>query len=194
MLSAFIEILKKDKHIFGLPNLLSFCRLLILPFICYAISLNSKQGNYWALVLFAVASMTDFFDGLLARRWKQFSQLGRILDPLMDKLYVIVLMLFLAAYRGLPYWYIGLVIARDLLILLGSILVILKNKTVLESVFIGKIALVLYLLVIFCYLLNLQPYNRIALWMSVAMIPVSLLRYAFVYFKNEPHAEGNQSR
>lgn len=185
MLSTFIEMLKNDKHVFGLPNFLSLCRLLFLPFICYAISLNSAKGNYWALAFFALASITDFFDGLLARRWNQFSQLGRILDPLMDKLYVIVLMFFLAAYRGLPYWYIALVIGRDLLILLGSVMVILKKKTVLESVFIGKAALVLYLLVILSYLLNLQPYNRIVLWLSVVMIPISLGRYVLIYINSE---------
>ncbi|MBN2355055.1 CDP-alcohol phosphatidyltransferase family protein [candidate division KSB1 bacterium] len=184
MLSAFIEMLKKDTHIFGLPNILSVCRLLFLPFICHYISLNSTRGNYIALILFMLAAVTDFFDGFVARRWNQFSQLGRILDPVMDKLYVNVLMLFLAVYRDLPYWYIACVIGRDLLILLGSVMVISKKKKVLESVFIGKVTLGLYLLVIFSYLLNLQPYNVIFLWLSVVMIPISFFRYVHIYLKS----------
>jgi CDP-diacylglycerol--glycerol-3-phosphate 3-phosphatidyltransferase len=180
---AIVELIKKDQHLFGLPNLLSLTRLLFLPFIGYAITLQSMSGNVLAFVIYAISAWTDFFDGYVARRRNQFSELGRILDPVIDKIYVAVLMLLLAAYRELPYWYLGVVIGRDLLILFGSLLVISKKHTVYESIYIGKVTLVLYLFVILAYLLYLSPFDLIFLWVSIAFIPVSFYKYVEVYRK-----------
>jgi len=178
---AIVELIKKDQNLFGLPNLLSLTRLLFLPFIGYAITLQSMRGNILAFVIYAISAWTDFFDGYVARRRNQFSELGRILDPVIDKIYVAVLMLYLAAYRGLPYWYLAIVIGRDLLILVGSLLVISRKHTVYESNFIGKVTLVLYLFVILTFLLYLSPFNQIFMWASVALIPVSFYKYVNVY-------------
>jgi cardiolipin synthase (CMP-forming) len=177
MKSGLVEIIKKDKHLFGLPNLLSISRLLFLPLICYAISIDPAHGSWLALLLFALSSLTDFFDGYVARQRKQFSELGRILDPVMDKINIAALMLSLAAWRDLPYWYVAIVIGRDLLILFGSLYVIRRKRHVPESNFIGKTTLVVFLLVIVTYMFNLKPYNIIFMAASIALIPVTLVRY-----------------
>lgn len=181
---GLVEILKQDKHILGLPNLLSFSRLLILPLICYAITLEPATGGWLALALLALSFITDFFDGYVARRRMQFSELGRILDPIMDKLNVAAVMLFLTAYRDLPFRYVAIVIGRDLAILILSLWVIKNKQHVPQSDMIGKIALVVFLVVIVTYILDLKPWNLIAMALSVALIPVTLVRYILVYARD----------
>lgn len=181
---GLMEIIKRDKHILGLPNLLSFSRLLLLPLICYAITLSPAAGGRLALALLALSFITDFFDGYVARRRNQFSELGRILDPIMDKLNVAAIMIFLAAYRDLPCWYVAIVIGRDLAILILSLWVIKNKQHVPQSDMIGKIALVVFLVVIVTYILDLKPWNLIAMALSVALIPVTLVRYILVYARD----------
>ncbi|HOC24062.1 MAG TPA: CDP-alcohol phosphatidyltransferase family protein [bacterium] len=181
---GLMEIIKQDKYILGLPNLLSFSRLLLLPLICYAITLEPAAGGWLALVLLALSFVTDFFDGYVARRRNQFSELGRILDPIMDKLNVAAIMLFLTAYRDLPCWYVAIVIGRDLAILVLSLWVIKTKRHVPQSNLIGKVALVVFLIVIVAYILDLKPYNYIAMAISVALVPITLIRYILVYARN----------
>ena len=181
---GLMEIIKRDKHILGLPNLLSFSRLLLLPLICYAITLSPAAGGRLALALLALSFITDFFDGYVARRRNQFSELGRILDPIMDKLNVAAIMIFLAAYRDLPCWYVAIVIGRDLAILILSLYVISTMRYVPQSNFVGKMALVVFLVVIVTYILDLKPYNYIAMAVSVALVPITLIRYILVYARN----------
>lgn len=172
-----LELVKKDPHTMSIPNILSLSRLLLLPFICYAITRASQAGNIAALILISLSGLTDFLDGYLARQLDQRSHLGRILDPLLDKISVAVLMLFLAAYRSLPYWYVGLVIGRDLLILFAAISLVNRIKIVVESNFLGKCTLVSFLLVIVLYILNWYPLTLISLWSSTILIPLTLLSY-----------------
>ena len=71
-----------------IPNLLSLFRILIIPVLVYLLTFPDRPSSLFAAVLFLVASVTDYFDGYLARRNKTVSDLGKILDPLADKLMV----------------------------------------------------------------------------------------------------------
>ena len=107
--------------------------------------------------------------------------LGKILDPIVDKINVAVIMLFLAAYKQLPYWYVFFVIGRDVLIMLASIRILSKKQIISTSNIFGKITLTSYLLVILCELLQIKPANKIILWVSAVLIPVSLFKYSVFY-------------
>jgi CDP-diacylglycerol--glycerol-3-phosphate 3-phosphatidyltransferase len=183
MKKGLVDILKKDKYLLGLPNLLSFSRLLFLPLICYAITLEPARGRWLAMLLLALSFITDFFDGFVARQRKQFSELGRILDPIMDKLNVATIMVFLTIWRDLPLWYLLIVILRDLVILILSLYVINREQHVPQSNLIGKVTLVVFLLVIVLYIMDWQPYAFIALCASVTLIPVTLIRYILPYMR-----------
>lgn len=193
MNTGLMDLLKHDQHLFGLPNLLSFSRLLFLPLICYAISLDPAKGNWLALLLLALSSLTDFFDGWVARQRQQFSELGRILDPVMDKLNIAALMLSLSAWRELPLWYAALVILRDLLILIGSLFIIKKRRHVPQSNALGKWTLFAFLLVVLTYMMNLRPFTTISLVISVVLIPVTLFRYLMEDRKLNSHGAGPQA-
>ncbi len=186
---GLMEMIRRDKHLLGLPNLLSFSRLLFLPLVCYAITLPPERGGWLALLLLGLSFVTDFFDGFVARQRQQFSELGRILDPVMDKLNVGLIMIVLAGYRDLPWWYVLMVIGRDLVILLLSLYVIKRRQHVPQSIFIGKVALVAFLVVIVTYIMNWQPFNQIALAVSVTLIPVTLFCYIIPYARHNGEPE-----
>ncbi|CAN7246582.1 CDP-diacylglycerol--glycerol-3-phosphate 3-phosphatidyltransferase [Neorhizobium sp. LjRoot104] len=94
---------------YNIPNLLTYARIVAVPIIvgCFFIEgqLESSDVARWtALILFAVASITDYLDGYLARIWNQTSNIGRMLDPIADKLLVAAVLLLLAADQTIAGW------------------------------------------------------------------------------------------
>ncbi len=83
----------------SLPNILTVSRILAIPAICAAFYLPGVWSAWVPLVLFAAAGITDWFDGYLARKWGQMSDLGRFLDPVADKLLVAAVILMLIAFE-----------------------------------------------------------------------------------------------
>jgi len=114
----------KQSHLLSIPNLLTYGRILAVPMIvlCFFIEgrLNGSEfARWWALAIFTVASVTDFFDGFLARRWKQYSRLGAMLDPIADKLLVAACLLLLAAdgtIAGWAIWAAIIILCREILV------------------------------------------------------------------------------
>lgn len=97
------------KHAFNLPNMLTYARILAVPVIvlCFYLELRPRPtdtARWVAFGLFAAASVTDYFDGYLARMWKQTSNIGRMLDPIADKLLVSAVLLLLAWDRTIDKW------------------------------------------------------------------------------------------
>ncbi|SES12960.1 CDP-diacylglycerol--glycerol-3-phosphate 3-phosphatidyltransferase [Rhizobium sp. NFR03] len=109
---------------YNIPNLLTYGRILAVPLIvlCFFIEgkLQSSDFARWtALGLFAIASITDFFDGYLARIWKQTSNIGRMLDPIADKLLVASVLLLVAAdgtIAGWSIWAAIIILCREILV------------------------------------------------------------------------------
>jgi cardiolipin synthase len=106
----------------NLPNLLTLSRLVLTPFVIAAI-LGGR--HVVALALFALAGFTDFLDGAAARRWKVATQVGAYLDPIADKALLSGVYLALAVAGIVPGWVVGVIFARDLLILAGTGMVLL---------------------------------------------------------------------
>jgi cardiolipin synthase len=100
-----------------LPNLLSASRLLLAFPVIYLIVAGRWRA---AVVLLLIAGLTDSLDGLLARRWNAASRLGAYLDPLADKVLLSGSFLALGLAGALPWWLVGLVFGRDVLILAGA--------------------------------------------------------------------------
>lgn len=164
----------KEK-IVNIPNALTAVRLL-LAFPC---AWSIYSGEYTAaIVIFIVAFLTDFLDGTIARRCNQSTEFGRMLDPIADKTFVIlaVLTIFL---RGLvPVWFLGIIIARDVLILLGGLYAMRRIRVVIPSNNYGRAAVVtigLSLMVALFELTEILPY---AMALAVLMSLLSLAVYA----------------
>ena len=110
----------------NLPNLLSITRIiLILPFILLLV--HQRYG--WAVGVFVAAATTDAIDGALARVLRQRTQLGAYLDPAADKLLMTASFITLASLKLLPIWLTGLVILRDVIIVLGLIILRITSRS-----------------------------------------------------------------
>lgn len=108
----------------SIPNLLTYARILVVPLVVLCFDLEERgkstdSARWWALGLFIFASITDFFDGYLARMWEQSSSLGKMLDPIADKLLVAVCLLLLAAdgvIAGWSIWAAVVILSREILV------------------------------------------------------------------------------
>ena len=106
----------------NLPNTLTLIRVILIPIFVILIMNHSFK---WALITFAIAGITDGLDGLLARLTRQKTELGAFLDPIADKLLLISAYLTLAIIEILPGWLSVIVITRDIIILLGILVIML---------------------------------------------------------------------
>ena len=88
-----------------LPNILTILRLAAAPgVVIMFLYFNRPAADWFALILFVAAALTDFLDGYLARRWKQESKLGAMLDPIADKAMVVIALLVITGFSGMDPW------------------------------------------------------------------------------------------
>lgn len=107
-------------RIVTIPNILSLFRLLLIP-VFFVLLLTGYFG--WALLLIAVSAITDFVDGYVARHFNQVTRLGQLLDPAADRLFILSTLVGLGVVGVLPWWFVAVIVARDVLLLvLGVVL------------------------------------------------------------------------
>ncbi|WP_040452403.1 CDP-diacylglycerol--glycerol-3-phosphate 3-phosphatidyltransferase [Roseibium alexandrii] len=109
----------KNNVAFSLPNILTYGRILAVPAVAFCFYFEGTTPRWIAVGLFVLAAITDFFDGYLARAWQQQSALGRMLDPIADKLLVSVCLLMLAADGTIGGWSIIaalIILCREILV------------------------------------------------------------------------------
>ncbi len=163
----------------NLPNILTLTRVLLIPFFVIFI-INKSFTN--ALITFAIAGITDGIDGLLARITHQRTELGAYLDPIADKLLLICAFLTLAIIEMLPGWLAVIVITRDVIILLGVLVMTLTNYPVkIGPSFISKITTTFQILTILLVLLNGETH-----WMKT-MITLALYGTTFLTILSGSH-------
>ncbi len=144
-----------------LPNLLSLFRIAIIPVLVYLLTFTDPFYALLAAALFLLASLTDYLDGYLARRHRTVSNLGKILDPLADKLMIVAALIMLAAMDragepGVPGWLVVIIVAREsgVTLLRG---IALTEGIVMESEALGKYKLILQSIAVFSLLVHF-PY------------------------------------
>ncbi|TYR32942.1 CDP-diacylglycerol--glycerol-3-phosphate 3-phosphatidyltransferase [Mesorhizobium microcysteis] len=112
------------RRAFNLPNMLTYARILAVPLIvlCFYLEGRIRPTDWWrwaAFWIFIIASITDYFDGYIARRWKQTSNIGKMLDPIADKLLVSAVLLLLAYDRTIDKWSLWaaiIILCREILV------------------------------------------------------------------------------
>lgn len=110
---------KVSDRIVTIPNLLSFFRLLLIP-VFLVLLVNAQY--IWALVVLVGSSLTDFVDGYIARHFNQITRVGQLLDPAADRLFIFSTLIGLAWTGFIPWWLAGVILARDLLLLLLGVI------------------------------------------------------------------------
>ncbi len=145
-------------------NKITILRILLIPFFVVEVLYYTKAGNevhrMLAIVSFALAAICDGVDGYVARRYNQRSELGAILDPLADKLLlvsgIVVLSFDHAPYlESVPLWLTGTIMGRDVLILIGLLLIqFMVGKVKVRPRVVGKVATVLQMVVVLWIMLK----------------------------------------
>jgi cardiolipin synthase len=170
-------------RIVTIPNVLSASRLILLPVVLYF--LFKRQGPA-AVAVMAVSWSTDALDGYLARKLNQVSNVGKILDHVVDKVWVGSVLVSLVFLRGLPLAIAGAVILRDILILAGSSVLIRAKGYFVSSDVVGKITGCGFALMILYYSLDLPALARfrpvVDYGVSV-LILVSFINYLTLYLR-----------
>src|SRR5271169_6413531 len=109
-------MMSRSRRIWNLPNLLTYGRVLAVPAVTALLFWHTESWMRWlALLIFVAAAVTDYFDGYLARAWRQQSTLGRMLDPIADKLLVSAVILMLVANQtisGATLWAAIVILCR----------------------------------------------------------------------------------
>jgi len=144
-----------------LPNLLSLFRIAVIPVLVYLLTFSDPLSGISAAFLFLVASLTDYLDGYLARRHRTVSNLGKILDPLADKLMIVAVLIMVAAMDrpgqpSVPAWLVVVIVAREVgvTIIRG---IALTEGVVMEAEDLGKYKFILQAFAIFGLLVH-YPY------------------------------------
>ena len=184
--------ISKYKGIFvslNLPNSLAFFRILLAPLMFFMLvnapgiftQIHISWINYFAALIFVIASVTDFFDGYIARSWDQKTKLGAILDPLADK------MLILAAFLGLMMlgrasaWAVYLILIREFFIT-GFRVVMASDGVEVAASMAGKVKTVSQMFAV-GFLLMSWPGGELLLWIAVVLTLYSGFEYIFAYVK-----------
>lgn len=120
----------------NIPNLLTLLRLFLIP-VFY--SLYQKDLYLYAMLVFLLASFTDFLDGYLARKWNQITNFGKLADPIADKVMVLTALYCLAADGRIPWFAPAAILAKELLMVAGGAF-LLGKKVVVQANIWGKAA------------------------------------------------------
>ena len=177
--------------IYNLPNLLALSRILLAPFMLFLMlnhtfitdmGFEKSWVNYFVGLIFLIASITDFFDGFIARQLNQITDLGKILDPLADK------MLTLAAFLGLmmmglaSVWAIYIILVRELFIS-GLRTSAVQLGLDVSASWSGKIKTVVQMMAIGFILMD-WIFAQELLWIAVALTIYSGIEYIISYAKS----------
>ena len=168
-------------RIWTLSNTLSAARVLLALPIGVLLLQDDPHARSWAVVLILVAIVTDFLDGFFARRMHQVSEWGKIIDPIADKIAVGVIAVILVIKGAIPLWYVAVVLARDLLILAGGLVIRKRKQIIPQSNWPGKIAVSAIALVLFLAVIDapgLESLETIAFWGSIVLMVLSVVVYA----------------
>ncbi len=129
----------KNKEIFYISNLLSFSRfVLLIPLIFFLVTSNENYYLFSSIIIIFMW-ISDLLDGYYARKRNEISELGKIIDPLADKMIIISITIILLLQGVLPLWFFIVIVLRDLIILSGGLFIKQKYGIVLQSNWIGKL-------------------------------------------------------
>lgn len=157
-------------------NLITLSRIFLSPFIV----INLVKNNWYiSIILFSISVFTDLFDGAIARHFNQETIIGSYLDPLADKILVVSCYLTLSLIKNdifsVPLWFVGITLAKELLLVVGSIYLNIKNNFNLkiEPIYSAKILMVLQAFFIFILFIALS--NKITTLNNVIKILIYII-------------------
>lgn len=160
----------------NIPNQLTTLRVLLIPAFMFFFSSDMASGHLIATIIFIAASLTDFLDGYLARKWNLVSNFGKIMDPFADKLLVLTALIYLAIEGTIPGWIVIIIIGRELLVTSLRALAA-DNGVILAARNLGKYKTATQMFSIIFLTLGVHLIGMILLYIAVALTVISLVDY-----------------
>lgn len=181
MATERLRVSVNPKEFLYVSNILSLSRIFILPLIVFGLTKKTASYRTFTITMITIAMMTDVLDGYLARRLKEVSALGKILDPIGDKVCIGVVAIAVTLLRSFPWWAMGFIILRDTCIVAGGLLMVGKWTTITSSNIWGKATSLFQSLSIIVYAFEL-PYKTHPLTVAMVFTGVSSLSYATEFY------------
>lgn len=178
------KIMVRD-YIYTWSNFISFSRILIVIPIIWLHIKNDYQADSLIIALILYGGFSDFLDGLVARWRDEVSELGKVLDPIADKVMAFFLFLYTVFLGWIPVWYFVIGVIRDLLIMAGSAHIKRKRGKVAMSIMSGKVSvniMALYWMSVF-FFREAETAHTYLMAVSAIMMIVSFIEYKRRYYK-----------
>lgn len=153
----------------NIANQLTILRVIMVPFFMYFLMLGTPLGQTIALVLFVVASFTDFLDGYLARKYNLITNFGKFMDPLADKLLVTSALLCYLAIGTINVWVVMIILAREFIVSIFRAVAASQN-IVIAADWWGKVKTNVQMAAIIVLLLNNYPFSMMNIPMDQILI------------------------
>ncbi len=171
----------------NLPNLLSIFRMCLVPVFVVVFFSDSAHAYAYAAAVYALAGITDVLDGIIARRYNLITKLGKILDPLADKMMTITVFVCISIAELIPWWIIALIFAKDALLVAGGMKLYSEMSGVFKSNILGKLATVFLVIggiLILLFQRILPPiFETIFSYGSVLLSFLAFFSYLYQYYK-----------
>ena len=163
-----------------LSNILSLLRIALLPVIIFGLTKDTNTHRILTLIVIIIVIITDVLDGFLARRLKEESALGKILDPFADKFCIGSVAIAVTILRDFPWWAMGFIIFRDTGIFVCGLLMVERWTVITSSNIWGKSTSLFQSLSIVAYAFRL-PYKTYALVVALVLTGISAVNYAIEF-------------
>ncbi len=160
---------------FNIPNKITLIRVGLIPLFAAILLIDMPHKNIFAAFIFGMLSISDFFDGYLARKKRQVTELGKLIDPIADKLLVSTALIFLVVSNDIPLWMAATIMAREVIVTATRIY-LLPDKLIIPASNFGKAKTVVQSIAIVAVLLQL-PFSWHLMLIAVLLTLVSGIEY-----------------
>ena len=176
-------------HPWTIPNAIGYVRLALIP-VYMAFAFSSDDGQDWrGVLIFAIVGWSDYFDGIAARLTGQYSRLGALLDPLVDRLLVLSGIVVCWHFELLPRWALALLAARELF-MLGLVRWGLRHGADIKVNWLGRLGVWPVLSALFFAMAGLETVGEVMLYVGLALVLLSTAKYLRDGLASRPSSSG----
>lgn len=169
------------KDFYSIPNILCYLRILLVPVFIYVYFVVEKDTHYISVAILTISSLTDFLDGYIARKYNMITQLGKLIDPVADKLTQITVAIALVYKYPAYIWLVIIIFVKDLMLLLVGLHLFKKTgRHIAQAELPGKIATCVFF-VVSILLLAFSIASSIAnimIYVTVGLMFIAMIYYA----------------
>jgi len=173
-----VEWFRREQSL-NIPNLLTLVRIALLPAVVWRFRIGDSSG---ALALYVIAMLTDALDGVMARKLNQITMLGKLLDPVADKLSLLTLLWLFVCDGQISAWLLLIVLIKETILIIGSIAA-LQRGIVVQALPIGKVTTVTFILSMIARFLAWRILADVLLSVSLSLSIAALIWYSAILMR-----------